>query len=247
MISAPDLRTDTVEFRSDGTSVRAALARPAGPGPAPAVLIAHEWWGLTDYMRELAQRFAQAGYAALAPDLYARQPAPPGAAGLAGGGPRVTSDPAEAARLMNELSAQWALRDLNAAASFLKQQTFVDPQRVAIVGFSMGGTLALTQATHNSDLKAAVVFYGKVPPVETLAYLLCPVLYHYAAKDDWVTRQEVDRLRDGCAKLGKTAEVAIYPDADHAFFNSTRPDVYRAQDAARAWDRTLGFLAEYLR
>src|SRR3989338_1805279 len=235
MISAPELRTETVEFRSDGTSVRAALAKPAGPGGAPAILIAHEWWGLTDHMRELAQRFAQAGYAALVPDLYARQ------------GSKVTADPAEAARLMNELSSQLALRDLNAAAGFLKQQTFVDPQRVAIVGFSMGGTLALTQATHNSYLKAAVVFYGKVPPVETLAYLLCPVLYHYAAKDGWVTRQEVDRLRDGCAKLGKTAEVAIYPDADHAFFNSTRPEVYRAQDAARAWDRTLGFLAEYVR
>ena len=246
MISAPELRTETVEFRSDGTSVRAALAKPAGPGGAPAILIAHEWWGLTDHMRELAQRFAQAGYAALVPDLYARQPGPPGTSGVAGGS-KVTADPAEAARLMNELSSQLALRDLNAAVGFLKQQAFVDPQRVAIVGFSMGGTLALTQATHNSDLKAAVVFYGKVPPVETLAYLLCPVLYHYGAKDGWVTRQEVDRLRDGCARLGKTAEVAIYPDADHGFFNSSQPDVYRAQDAARAWDRTLGFLAECVR
>jgi carboxymethylenebutenolidase len=110
----------------------------------------------------------------------------------------------------------------------------------------MGGTLALTIAGHNSDLKAAVAFYGKVPPIETMEYLVCPVLFHHGAKDGWVTKQEVDRLRQGLEQFGKPGEVASYPQADHAFFNDTRPEVYRKDDAAEAWRRTLQFLANHL-
>ena len=111
----------------------------------------------------------------------------------------------------------------------------------------MGGTFALMMATHSSTMKASVPFYGKVPPIETLNYLLCPVLYHYGAKDGWVTRQEADRLKEGLTKFGKPGDVHIYPEAGHAFFNDTRPDAYHAEDAKRAWERTLQFLRAHLR
>jgi len=160
---------------------------------------------------------------------------------------KVTTDAAEAAKLMESLPSQAALHDLNATIRYLKTQDWVDPQRIGILGFCMGGTFALTMAGHNSDLKAAVAFYGKTPPIETVRFFRCPVLYHYGAKDQWVTRKEVDTLKLGLEKYGKPGDVRIYPEADHAFFNNTRPEVYRADDAGAAWTRTLEFLSDHLR
>jgi carboxymethylenebutenolidase len=227
--------TDTVAFQSDGQEIRAFLAQPThAEGQAPALLLLHEWWGLTDHVKDLARRWAQEGYAVLAPDLYARQ------------GGQATNDPHEAARLMNAVSSQRVLRDLNAATRYFKAKAFVDPLRLGVLGFSMGGTFALTQAEHNSDLRAAVAFYGKTPPIETFRYFLCPVMYHYGAKDGWVTKQEVDRLRQGFAAQGKPGVVHVYPEADHGFFNDTRRDAYRAEDARLAWERTKQFFSRYL-
>jgi carboxymethylenebutenolidase len=118
--------------------------------------------------------------------------------------------------------------------------------RIGVVGLSMGGTFALTQACHNSDLKAAVSFYGKVPPVETFRFLLSPVLYHYPERDAWVTKQEVELLKQAREKYGKTIDVAVYPEAQHGFCNETRSQVYRADDARSAWNRTLEFLRRYV-
>ena len=233
-VSTPS--TEMVQCSSDTFTIKAFLARPAGAlQQAPAVLIIHEWWGLNDHIKDIAQRFAREGYVALAPDLYSRL------------GYKVTKDPNEAANLMNALSSQVALRDLNAAVTYLRAQSFIDPLRLGVVGFCMGGTFALMMATHNSDIKAAVPFYGKVPPIETLDYLLCPILYHYGAKDGWVTKQEVDRLREGLEKFGKTGQISIYPEAGHAFFNDTRSDAYAQRDAKEAWAGTLKFFATYLR
>jgi carboxymethylenebutenolidase len=227
--------SETVQFTSDAFTIKAFLARPNGStSVAPAVLLLHEWWGLTEHIKDVARRFASEGYAALAPDLYSRLEQ------------KVAQTPQEAAVLMNALSSQAVLRDLNASTAYLKTQSFVDPLRISVVGFSMGGTFALTQAAHNSDLKAVVAFYGKVPPIETFRYLLCPVLYHYAARDSWVTRQEVDRLRQGFQQFGKPGAVCEYHEADHAFFNETRPEVYRPADATLAWERTLRFLQALL-
>jgi len=226
--------SETVQFSSDGFTINAFLAHPAQSAtPAPAVIILHEWWGLTDHIKNIARRFVEVGYVALAPDLYSRQ------------GYAVTSDPNEAARLMSTLSSQAALRDLNAATQFLSTQPFVDPLHLGIIGFSMGGTLALTMATHNSDFKATVLFYGKIPLLESLDALLCPVLYHYAAQDTWVTKQEVDRLRQGLEQYGKPGEIVSY-NCLHAFFNETRPEVYRRSEASRAWETTLRFFATHL-
>jgi carboxymethylenebutenolidase len=82
--------------------------------------------------------------------------------------------------------------------------------------------------------------------VESFRYLLCPVLFHHAGKDGWVTNQEVERLRQGLEQAGKPGKVFTYPDAQHAFFNDARPEVYRGADAALAWQRTLEFLRTYV-
>jgi carboxymethylenebutenolidase len=227
---------ETVQFASDGFTIRACVARPTDrPGRLPAVVILHEWWGLNEHVVDVARRFAGAGYVGAALDLYSRQ------------GCKVTGAPEAAAALMNALSSQAALRDINALGRHLKAQPFVDPQRLGLIGFSMGGTLALTMATHNSDFRAVVVFYGKVPPIESLDSLLAPVQFHYAGRDGWVTRQEAERLQQAFAQFGKPGEVIMYPEADHAFFNDTRPEVSRREDAAHAWRRTLQFFAAHVR
>jgi carboxymethylenebutenolidase len=227
--------TEPVQWTSDGAAITGFLAKPTHVASgAPALVILHEWWGLGEEIKALARRFAREGYVALAPDLYSRQ------------GSKVAAAPQEAAALMTALSSQQVLRDLNAGVRWLKSLPAVDGRRIGLVGFGMGGTLALTQAAHNSDLKAVVVFYGKVPPVETFRYLLCPVQYHYAAKDGWVTKPEVDRLREGMAQQGKTGVVHTYADADQGFFNEARRETHRAEDAALAWERMLAFLAEQL-
>ncbi len=234
--TAANLHAAMTQFSSDGFTIKAFLARPADSTIRhSAVVILHEWWGLNDHIKDIAMRFAHEGFVALAPDLYSRT------------GNNVTKDPSEAAKLMESLSSQAALRDLNAATKYLTQQPFVDGWKIGVAGFCMGGTLVLTMATHNSDVKAAVPFYGKVPPIETFRYLLCPVLYHYGAKDGWVTKQEVERLKQGLEQHGKPGTVHIYPEAGHAFFNDTRPEAYSPDDAKLAWQRTLVFFKEHLR
>jgi carboxymethylenebutenolidase len=224
---------ELARWTSDGAAISGALVRPQEDGMRPTLLLLHEWWGLTDRVKELARKFAAEGYVVLAPDLYSRQ------------GSKVTQDPAEAAALMNAVSSQRILRDLNAGVAYLKSLPFVDPLKIGVVGFSMGGTFALTQVGHNSDLKAAVVFYGKIPPDETFRYLLSPIQYHEAKKDAWVTRQEVERLRQGMAKHGKTGEIHVYPEADHGFFNEAQPE-HRPADSKLAWERALAFLARHV-
>lgn len=244
-VAPSSVASEPVQFPGDGVNVTGFLARPVparyGASPThqppfgcPAVLVLHEWWGLNEQIKQTARRFAEAGFVAFVPNLYSRY------------GRTVTANPQEASALMAALSSQWALRDLNAATQYLKARPFADPLRVGVVGFSMGGMLALMLAGHNSDLKAAVAFYAKTPPIETFAYSLCPLQFHHAGKDAWVTRKEVDTLRQGLEQTRKPGEIHIYPEADHGFFNETRPEAYQANDAALAWERTLQFLRNNL-
>lgn len=228
------LVTSSVEFPGEQVTIRGFLARPQDAKPRRTIVVIHEWWGLNDHIKDVAQRFAREGYVALAPALYSRL------------GHKVTKDPNEAAKLMESLQSQQALKDLNATTRYLKQQPFVDPLNIAAVGFCMGGTFALMVACHNSDVKASVPFYGQIPPTDSLKYLVCPILYIYGGQDGWIPKREVERLEQGLKQYGRPGEVTIYPDCPHAFFNDTRPDVYRTREAQDAWQRTLEFLQRHL-
>ena len=229
------LATSTVTFPGEGVTLTGFLAQPADPRPRPAVVVIHEWWGLNDHIKDIAQRFAHEGFVALAPDLYSRM------------GHQVTRDANEAAKLMESLRSQDALKDLNATARYLKAQPFVDALKIGAVGFCMGGTFALMLASHNSDVKASVPFYGQIPPTDNLKYLVCPILYIYGGQDGWITKQDVSRLQQGLQQFGRPGEVQIYPNCSHAFFNDTRPEVYRPNEAKDAWQRALAFLRAHLK
>ncbi|MBI4323104.1 MAG: dienelactone hydrolase family protein [Candidatus Omnitrophica bacterium] len=233
-VAAGEIVTSPVTYPGEGVALSGFLARPADREPKPAVVIIHEWWGLNDHIKDIAQRFARENFVALAADLYSRL------------GNSVTKDPDEAAKLMESLESQQALKDLNAAVRYLKQQPFVDGWKLGTIGFCMGGTFALMLASHNSDIKAAVPFYGQIPPTDNLKYLLCPILYIYGEQDGWIQKADVERLRQGLSRLGRPGEVRTYPACPHAFFNDTRADAYRPKEAQDAWQRTLAFLRAHL-
>ena len=203
------------------------MANPPQGGPFPGVVVIQEWWGLNDHIKDVTRRLASEGFVAVAPDLYDG---------------KVTKDPGAAGSMMQSLDPKAALRKLDDAVESLKQNPSVKKGKVGVIGFCMGGTFALLLATHNKDIGAAVPFYGKVADDQVLRNLNAPVLYVYAGKDQWITKQEVDRLEQFLKKSGRTGEVVRYPNAARAFFNDTRPEVYRANDSKDAWNRAIAFL-----
>jgi carboxymethylenebutenolidase len=235
-----EIHTAMVDYLSDGVHIAAFLARPAGTGPYPAILVLQEWWGLNDHIKDIAMRFAQEGYVALAPDLYSRQ------------GNKVTSDPDEAGNLMGNLNDDVALKDLRAAVTYVKNQPQVDGAKIGVIGFCMGGTYALLSAENLPDIKASAPFYGQIVydrpggPIDQVSQLGCPLMYIYGDADGWITTDHVDRLEAALKQHGKNGQVIRYTGAPHAFFNDTRPDSYRPNDARDAWDRTLKFFTQHL-
>ena len=224
-----------VEYPGDGVTIKAFLASPQTTEKRPAVIVVQEWWGLTDLMKDVAQRYAREGYVAIAPDLYSRL------------GHKVTTNPSEAAQLMNSLKQEDGLKDLNATVTYLKTAPNVNAEKIGITGFCMGGSYALMLPCVNHDIKAAVPFYGWVPNPDTpIQDLACPVLYFYGEEDGFVPKADVQRLEAALKKYKKPGEIKTYPGAGHAFFRDTDPSVYKPTQAQDAWTRTLAFFRQHL-
>mgnify|MGYP002631297170 CR=1 FL=1 len=222
---------EIVSFAANGRTEKGYLSLPkAGTGPGLVVL--QEWWGLVDHIKALADRFAEAGFVALAPDLYH--------------GEKATS-PDQAGKLLMALNIAETGKDLRGALTFLRAHAAVAPKKTGVMGFCMGGQLALYAGQEHPDLVDAVVdFYGIHPKVAIdAARLRPPVLGHFGRRDDSVPLESVHDLADGVRKAGGTFEVHEY-DAGHAFFNDSRPAVYDPACAELAWDRTLAFLRRHL-
>lgn len=235
-MSGNQSKEDMVQYPSDGMTMHAYVAVPQGGGRFPGVIVVQEWWGVNEHLQDVARRYAMEGYVAIAPDLYTRL------------GHKVTTDPNEAGQLMNSLSQEDGLKDLNATVAFLKTRNEVDVNRIGVTGFCMGGGYALMLPCVNSDIKAAVSYYGPVPNPDTpLQNLASPVLYIFGEDDGWITKSDVERLRTALQKYKKSGEIKTYPGCPHAFFNDTRPDVYKAEEAGDAWTRTLAFFSQHLK
>ncbi|MER3398492.1 MAG: carboxymethylenebutenolidase [Chloroflexota bacterium] len=223
--------TELVEFPVNGGTCPGYLARPA-EGTHPGVVVIQEWWGLEEHIKDVARRFAREGFVALAPDLYHG---------------KVTSEPDEARKLAMELNRQRALLEVRRAVAYLKAHPGVAPKKVGVIGFCMGGGLALLTAIYEPELDAAVVFYGRNPdPIDLVAQIRCPLLGIYGEADQGIPPSEVERLGEALKRYGKQFELHIYPGAPHAFFNDTRPQIYRPEAAADAWAKTLAFFRRHL-
>jgi carboxymethylenebutenolidase len=220
-----------VEFSSNGGTTTGYLAIPE-KGSGPGVVVIQEWWGLVDHIKDVSDRFAAEGYVALAPDLYHG---------------KTTKSPDEAGKLMMALQIDQVEKDLRGAVDYLLNHEATIGNKVGIVGFCMGGALALYAATKNPKIGACVVFYGGHPKVKPdLPNLQAPVLGIYAERDGFVTPELARDVEGQLKELGKSAEIHIYPNVNHAFFNDQRPEVYSEKAAHDAWRRTIQFFATHL-
>jgi carboxymethylenebutenolidase len=211
-----------VSFPSNGGTCEGYFAPADGPG----VLVIQEWWGLVPHIKEVVDRFAAAGFAALAPDLYHGQS---------------TTEPDGAGKLMMAMNMAQAGKDMSGGIEYLKQQTGRD--HVGVVGFCMGGGLALVIATQRPDAVAAVApFYGLIPWPDAQpdwSALSAKVRGQYAELDEYFTPELAAQLEQQLRDLGKDASLTVHPGAHHAFFNDHRPEVYNAEASAKAWDATI--------
>ncbi len=229
---AETVRSDMVEFPANGAPMPGFLARPAGEGSFPGVIVVQEWWGLEDHIKDVAQRFAREGFAALAPDLYRG---------------KVTPEPDEAQKLMMALDMNRAARELARGADYLASQPFTAGRAIGSIGFCMGGGLALTLACGSPHVRAAAPFYGANPnPVDRVRDLRGPVFSVYAENDGWINARVREELAGAMQRYGKQFESEVYPGAAHGFFNDTKPGQYNPAAAQDAWQRVLTLFRDNL-
>ena len=223
---------ELVEFPSNGHGASGYLAVPES-GSGPGVIVIQEWWGLVPHITDVADRFAAEGFVALAPDLFHGT---------------TTTEPDEAGKLLMSLNLEHAAKDMGGAVDHLKGHPAVTGNGLGVVGFCMGGGLAMMLAVQRADdIAACAPFYGIIPwpsAEPDWSKLRAPIRGHFASEDGFFGPDKVRELDQKLKALGKDVEFVIHEGADHAFFNDTRPEVYDAAHAQEAWDATIAFFRE---
>lgn len=221
------MQTETINLNTSRGATTAYVARPDRE-PRAAVLLIQEWWGITDHIRDIAGRYASEGYLCVAPDLFRG---------------KLAKDADEASKLMHSLAIEDGMETIRVA--FAETKRVHNVAKIGITGYCMGGTFALRAACELAELGASVTFYGDIPEESVLKELKVPTLFIAGARDQWINAEKVNTLKGTAAKYNLPVEVVVY-DADHAFFNDTRPEVYNAEAAADAWRRALEFFGKHL-
>jgi carboxymethylenebutenolidase len=221
------MKTETLNLNTSRGATTAYVARPENDTAAAVVLI-HEWWGIHDHIRDIAGRYASEGYLCVAPDLFRG---------------KVARNTEEASKLMQALAIEDGVETIREAIAAAKQSYNV--QKIGITGYCMGGTFALRAACELDELAAAAPFYGDISEEGVLKRLKVPTLFIAGKRDAWINAEKVNALKEAARKYNLPVEVVVY-DADHAFFNNTRPEVYDPQAAADAWRRVLDLFRKHL-
>jgi carboxymethylenebutenolidase len=221
-----------VTFPSGDGNAQGFLYLPQGAGPHPALIVIQEWWGVNDWIKEQAARYASRGYVALAVDLYRG---------------KVADNPETAHELMRGLPQDQGVRDLTSALTFLENRKDVKRERIGAVGWCMGGGYALQLAIAEPSLKAVAINYGALATDKSqLAKIHASVLGNFGGQDQGIPLDAVHAFEASMKSLGKPVDAKIYPDAGHAFENPDNKGGYRAADAADALGRIDRFFAEQL-
>lgn len=204
------------------------LATPVKQGRYAALVVAPEWWGLTDWVKEQTGKLAAEGYVVLAVDFY---------------GGKVASDATEAGDLSGALTQDAAITDLQAGLQYLLARQDVDRGHMAALGWGMGAGYVLRLATRESLLAAVVVNYGPLPTdPNDVQFIVSPLLGNFGAEDRGVTPADVKTFEKVLKSLGRRVDLKIYDGAGNAFENPASGSAYRPEAAADAWSRTIGFL-----
>jgi carboxymethylenebutenolidase len=206
------------------------LATPSQDGTYPGLILIHEWWGLNNNIRELAEQFAEAGYVALAVDLYEGS---------------VTDDPSIARELAGGVRGNMdrAFDHLRAAVSYLEAYPAVQGNRLASVGWCFGGGWSYEMAKNDLGVAASVIYYGRFNPEDDLSIMRATILGHFGENDTSISVDDVVTFQATLKTLSGDHEVFIYPNAGHGFANESS---YVPEAAVPAWERTLSFLASQL-
>jgi carboxymethylenebutenolidase len=223
-----------------GESIRGYLAEPEQAGPHPTVVLLHERYGLFQHTLDLAEKFAQAGYVCLAPDLYSR-----------------VKDQTRllAGEVHIPLHDTQVRQDIDAGYDYLKALPVVDQSRLVLMGVCLTGRYPITIGAYRDDLRALVVFYGGAgekewpasehfpePLADLFPRINAPVLGIFGERDHVIPVPFVHEFRNQLEKSNKSYEITIYPDMPHGWLNDRMPGRYRAEGAAAAWVQLMKFL-----
>ncbi len=210
-----------VEFPSNGHTCQGYFA-----GKGPGIVVIQEWWGLVPHIEQIVDRFAGEGFSAIAPDLYHG---------------KTTTSPDEAGRMLMELDAERAEKEIAAAGDYLLGRPECTSKSYGVIGFCMGGALAQFTATKEKNVGAAVSLYGGFKKTDfPWANLAAPILLIYAEDDQGVPVEKGRALAKQLEGMGKRVQLVSYPNTNHAFFNDTGRN-YNAEAAADAWKKAIAF------
>jgi carboxymethylenebutenolidase len=221
------MKHETLTFETANGPTTAYTAHPDNPSDR-AVVVIQEWWGLNDHIKDIADRYADEGFIAIAPDLYRG---------------RGATDPKEASKMMNELQIDDGLDTIRSVVEKAREAYGIS--HFGITGFCMGGTYALRAACELEGFSAAAPFYGDIPPEDVLKKLKTPTIFISGTKDQWINTEKVAELEDAAERFELPVHSVKY-EADHAFFNNTRPEVYDPAAARDAWALVTGFFNDRL-
>jgi carboxymethylenebutenolidase len=216
------MMTERVKISISGQE--GVLATPSGDARGPGVVLIQEWWGVNAQIQSVAQRWADAGFVAIVPDLYHG---------------KLASNADEAAAMMNALDFPTAVQEIAAAVEHLRAHPRCTG-KVAVTGYCMGGALSFASAVNVRGLAAVVPFYG-LPGDLDWSKIDAPVQAHFAQHDDWATIAGAEKIK---AAVKVPMELHTY-DAQHAFCNDKRPEVYNAEACQLAWSRTVAFVRSH--
>ncbi len=234
-LAVPSLaNADMISFTEGSTKVNAYLETPDGEGTHPAIIVIHEWWGLTDWVKSQAERLRKEGYVVLAVDLYDG---------------KVGKDQETAHQLMSGLDEASAIAKLRAAADFLRGRSDVRANAIGVTGWCMGGKYAIRLAAADPGIRAVVMYYGApLTDERAIRNIQAAVLGSFGADDKGPSPQQVRAFEKALKRAGKRVDFKIYPGAGHAFANEDNPwGGYREAAAKDAWKRTVAFFKRELK
>ncbi len=228
------VRTSTVDLKVNGDGTFAFVAQPDDDARHPGIVLIQEWWGIEPHIRDLAQKLAAEGFVVAVPDLYHG---------------KIATEPNDAQRMMMMIrgNIDRAAREIIGALDTVKAMPNVEPKKLGLMGFCIGGFMAYVVASRYPDLGAVVAFYGAGydPTPEEVAKINAPVLAIYGSKDQSIPPDQIKKIQQVFKAEGKNITVKIY-DASHAFINPSH-GMGNEKAAAEAWPLAVNFLKQHLR
>jgi carboxymethylenebutenolidase len=221
------MKSDSLSFGTANGDTTAYVAVP-DTGGDKAVIVIQEWWGVNDHIKDIASRYANEGFIAIAPDLYRG---------------KIAKNSDEASKMMHDLKIDDGMDTISNAVTNARET--YNLTHFGITGFCMGGTYALRAACELEGFSGAAPFYGDIPEEDVLKKLKVPTIFISGTRDQWINIEKVAGLEDAVERYELPLQSVKY-DADHAFFNNTRPEVYNETAAKDAWALVVGFFKDNL-